>query len=141
MLALGAVVTPFARQAVELAALDGEVKAGQAVAAEAEALRREIDRLTRSADLVRTAREKTARPLEVLATVTRLLPDDTYLTEFELRQRKVTLGGRSAGAARLIGAFAADGKFRNPGFAAPVTRIEALRLEVFTIAAEVGAVP
>ena len=41
-------------------------------------------------------------------------------------------------AARLIGAFAADQEFRNPAFAAPVTRIEALRQEIFTIVAEVG---
>lgn len=141
VLAVGAIATPFARQSMELAALDREVKAGQTIAAEAEALRREIDQLSRSADLVRSAQEKAGRPLDVLATVTRLLPDDTYLTEFELRQRKVTLGGRSAGAARLIGAFAADRKFRNPGFSAPVTRVEALRAEVFTIVAEVGPFP
>lgn len=142
VLAAGAIATPFARQAVQLTALDREVRAGRAIAAEAETLRREIDRLSRSADLIRSAREKTGRPLEVLAAATRLLPDDAYLTEFELRQRKVTLGGRSsAGAARLIGAFAADGKFRNPSFSAPVTRVEALRAEVFTIGAEVGPAP
>jgi general secretion pathway protein L len=56
----------------------------------------------------------------------------------ELRQRKVTLTGRSAGAARLIGALAADGEFRNPAFSAPVTRLEALKAELFTINTEVG---
>jgi general secretion pathway protein L len=70
--------------------------------------------------------------------VTRVLPDDSYLTELELLQRKLTLSGRSVAAARLIGAFAANGEFRNPSFAAPVTRIEALRQEIFTIVAEVG---
>ena len=73
--------------------------------------------------------------------MTRLLPDDTYLTEAELRQRKVTLTGRSGGAARLIGLLAADGRFRNPAFAAPVTRVETLHAEVFTIVAEVGPAP
>ena len=72
-----------------------------------------------------------------MAATTRILPDDTYLTEMEVRQRKVTLSGRSAGAARLIGALAADAEFRNPGFSAPVTRLEALRAELFTINAEV----
>jgi general secretion pathway protein L len=74
----------------------------------------------------------------VLAAATRVLPDDTYLTEMELQKRKVTLTGRSAAAARLIGPLAADGTFRNPGFTAPVTRVEALHTELFTINAEVA---
>ena len=109
-----------------------------AAAAEADSLRQEIDRLSGSADFIESERDKAGRPLVVLAAATRVLPDDTYLTEMELRQRKVTLTGRSAAAARLIGPLAADGTFRNPGFAAPVTRLEALHTELFTINAEVG---
>jgi general secretion pathway protein L len=139
VLAAGAAVVPFALQAAELAALDREIRAGQTTATEADALRREIDRLSRSAEVVRKARENAARPIEVLASVTRLLPDDTYLTDIDLRQRKLTLSGRSAAAARLIGALAADRSFRNPSFAAPVTHIESLRVDVFTIVAEMGA--
>jgi general secretion pathway protein L len=137
-LALGAVVLPFARQTAELSHLDREVRAGKATAAEAEALRGEIERLSRSARLVARAQQETARPLEALAMVTRLLPDDTYLTGFEVRQRKITLSGHSGGAARLIRALAADGRFRNPSFAAPVTRLETLKADVFTIVTEMG---
>jgi general secretion pathway protein L len=136
-LAIATVVTPFVRQSNALAAIDQQVASGRASAAEAARLRREIDRLTRSADLIRSEREKVGQPLAVLAAVTRVMPDDSYLTELELLQRKLTVSGRSAAAARLIGAFATDSKFRNPAFAAPVTRIEALRQEIFTIVAEV----
>ena len=141
VLAVGAVATPFIRQATELAALDHEIEAVRPAATQAEALRREVDQLSRNADLVKAELDKAGRPLEVLAAITRLLPDDTYLIEAELRRRKVTLTGRSAGAARLIAALAIDGRFRNPAFAAPVTRIEALRAEVFTIVAEVEPLP
>jgi general secretion pathway protein L len=137
-LAIAAVATPFVRQELALVALDREVAAGRAAAAEADSLRQEIDRLSGSAGFVESERDKAGRPLVVLAATTRILPDDTYLTEMELRQRKLTLSGRSAGAARLIGALAADGEFRNPGFSAPVTRLEALKAELFTINAEVG---
>ena len=111
--------------------------ATRTAAAEADTLRQEIDRLSGNAGLIESERDKAGRPLIVLAATTRILPDDTYLTEMELRQRKLTLSGRSAGAARLIGALAADPEFRNPGFSAPVTRLEALRAELFTINAEV----
>ena len=120
-----------------LASLDREIAAAKVAAAEADSLRQEIDRLSGSAGFIESERDKAGRPLVVLAAATRTLPDDSYLTEMELRQRKLTLSGRSAGAARLIGALAADPEFRNPGFSAPVTRLEALHAELFTINAEV----
>ncbi|HVB18130.1 MAG TPA: PilN domain-containing protein [Stellaceae bacterium] len=138
LLALAAVVTPFLRQSIQLATLDREVRAARLTANRAEALRHEIDRLKHSTDIVRGEVAKAGRPLDVLAEVTRVLPDDTYLTDLALRQRKLTLSGRSAGAARLISALAADSSFRNPAFAAPVTRLEAAHAEVFTIVADVG---
>ena len=136
-LALAAVVTPFIRQELNLAELDREIGAAKVAAADADNLRSEIDRLSGSAGFIESERDKAGRPLVVLAAATRVLPDDSYLTEMELRQRKLTLSGRSAGAARLIGALAADSEFRNPGFSAPVTRLEALKAELFTINAEV----
>jgi len=97
-----------------------------------------VQQIQASIATLRGERDKAGRPLVVLAAATRVLPDDTYLTEMELQKRKVTLSGRSAAAARLIGPLAADGAFRNPGFAAPVTRLEALHTELFTINAEVA---
>jgi len=138
LLALAAILTPFVRQSLTLADLDRRIAAARAQAAEAGELRRAITRLSAGVDLIAAERDKAVRPLEVLAAATRVLPDDTYLAELELRGGKVTLSGRSSAAARLIGALAAAGAFRNPAFAAPVTRLEALHTEVFTIVAEVG---
>jgi general secretion pathway protein L len=138
LLALAAIVTPFVRESITMASLDQTLAAGRKAAGEANNLRREIARLSGSADLVGKEREKVGQPLAVLAAATRVLPDDTYLTEMELRQRKLTMSGRSAAAARLIGAVSAESEFRNPAFAAPVTRIEALHQEIFTIIAEVA---
>lgn len=137
ILGLAAVVIPFIRQELALASLERQIAVGRTAAAEADSLRQEVERLASSADFVDSERDKAGRPLVVLVAATRVLPDDTYLTEMELQKRKVTLSGRSAAAARLIGPLAADGTFRNPGFAAPVTRVEALHTELFTINAEV----
>ena len=137
-LAIAAVATPFVRQALVLSGLDREVAAARSAAAEAERLQREIRSLTVSAELIEKERREAGRPLQILAAATGVLPDDTYLSQLEIRDRKVTLSGRSAGAARLIGKLAASGEFRNPTFAAPVTRLEALHTEVFTISAEVA---
>lgn len=137
-LAVAAIAAPFARQASTLTTLDQEIAKGRAAAAESDKLRQEIERLSGTADLIESERDKAGRPLATLAALTRVLPDDTYLTELQHQQRKVTLSGRSAGASRLIGAISAVSQLRNPTFAAPVTRIEAARAEVFTISAEVA---
>jgi general secretion pathway protein L len=137
-LLLAIVVTPFVRQSIAMTKLDRSLAVGRSTAAEAERLRAEIARLVGSADFVEKERDKVGDPLAVLAATTRILPDDSYLTELQLQQRKLTMSGRSAGAARLIGAMAADSMFRNPAFTAPVTRIEALRQEIFTIVTEVA---
>jgi len=136
LLALAAAATPFVRQSLALASLDGEIAAARSAAADAEKLRQEIDQLAGNAAFIAGERSKAARPLDVLAAVTRLLPDDTYLTGLELRQKKLTLTGRSAAAAPLISALAADPFFHNPVFPAPVTRLESAQGEVFSITAE-----
>jgi general secretion pathway protein L len=138
LLAFGAILAPFARQEAEFSGIDQKIAADRVAATEAESLRAEIDRLSGSIDLIESERAKTGRPLTVLADLTRLLPDDSYLTEFVQQQRKVTVSGRSAAASRLIGAFAGGERLRNPAFTAPVTRIEATHSEVFTITAEIA---
>jgi general secretion pathway protein L len=137
LLGLTAAATPFVRQSLALARLDHEIAATRSAAADAEKLRQEIDRLSGNAAFIAGERSKAGSPLDVLAAVTRLLPDDTYLTGLELRQRKLTVTGRSAAAAPLISALAADAAFRNPIFSAPVTRLESAQGEVFSITVEV----
>jgi general secretion pathway protein L len=137
LLAIGAAAIPFVRQSVALAQLDREIADARPAAADVEKLRQKIDRVSSNADFVAGERNKAARALDTLAALTRLLPDDTYLTGLELRQKKLTMTGRSAGAARLIAALAADPLFRDPVFSAPVTRLEASQGEVFSIKADV----
>jgi general secretion pathway protein L len=140
-LALAVIVTPFVRQSLALADLDRQTAVGRNNVAEAEKLKQEIKDLTAKLDLIDNERDKAGRPLVTLAALTRLLPDDTYLTELQQQQNRVTLSGRSAGASRLIGLLAASNQLRNPAFGAPVTRNEATKSEVFTITAEVEPSP
>lgn len=133
-----AIATPFVRQAQDLAKLDREIAAGRGAAEQAEHLRQEIDRLQGAGDVVQKERAAAGDPLATLAALTAALPDDTYLTELQQQQNKVTFGGRSAAASRLIGAVAQSNELHNPVFVAPVTRMEATHQEVFSITAETG---
>lgn len=137
-LAVVAIVLPFVLQALALRATDNAIDALQPAITQVEALRRGIAAGDAGRDVVARASERTGDVLQILATVTRILPDDTYLTDFSLRDRQMTLSGRSASAPRLITGLSSDPAIRNTAFAAPVTRIEGATSDVFSIKAEVA---
>jgi general secretion pathway protein L len=85
---------------------------------------------------IAAARVQAGAPLHSIAVLTDVLPDDTHLTTLGLRQRRLTISGRSAAAARLIGAMAAQPLIHNPVFAAPVIRDEDNGGEKFSIRAD-----
>ena len=114
------------------------IAAVQPQVTEVQALRARIAAQSAGMDAIADARLKSGDALGVLAAVTQLLPDDTYLVDLALRERRLTITGQSASAPKLIGGLAADPTFRNPGFAAPVTRNAAADRDVFSIRTEVG---
>jgi general secretion pathway protein L len=135
-LAVLVIATPLVRQRWDIARLDAQIAAGRGAAAQAEQLRREIEHLEGAGDVMEKERTAAGNPLATLAALTAALPDDTYLTELQQQQHKVTFGGKSAAASRLIAAVSKSNELRNPVFVAPVTRMEATGMEIFSISAE-----
>ena len=88
--------------------------------------------------MVDQTRKQTGSSLQALAVLTEVLPDDTYVTTLGLRQRKLTVSGRSMSAARLIGAMAANPLIHSPAFVAPVVRDETKGDQMFSIRADLG---
>jgi general secretion pathway protein L len=107
-LAVAAVALPFVLQSFALAAADRHIEALRPRVAEAEALRRRMADAKGGQDAFAAERARVGDALRAIAALTEILPDDTWLTELTLRQRKLTMAGRSAGAARLIGLLSAD---------------------------------
>jgi general secretion pathway protein L len=139
VLAAAAVALPFILQSVAAARLDARIDAIRPQVMEAEKLRKKITDGATTADAIAAARSQLGTPLQSIALLTDLLPDDTYLTALNVRQRKLTISGRSAAAARLIGAMAANPLIHNPAFTAPVVRDETNGGEMFSIRAELGS--
>ncbi len=137
VLVIAAVAVPFGVQSVQSQRVEQRIAALRPQVDQAEALRRRILSSAAGSDVFEEQRNRVGDALQTLATLTDVLPDDTFLNELTLRARIVTISGQSAGAARLIAALAAERSIRNPAFAAPVTRSEGTRSEGFSIRAEV----
>ena len=138
-LATVAVTLPLVQQSLALSAVQGRIAALRPAVARVEAVRREMAASTTGSDVISAETLRLGSPLQALATVTDVLPDDTYLTDFAMHQRKLTLNGQSGAATRLIGALSADPGLRNPAFIAPVTRSETGKADLFAIRAELGS--
>ena len=136
ILAAAALGLPFVLQARARATTEMEIEALQPKVAEVEQLRRRIANGINTADALAAAKEQVGPPLRALALLTAALPDDTYITMLAVHQRKLTVNGFSAGAARLIGSLSADPLIHNPAFTGPVTRDEASGTELFSLGAE-----
>ncbi|WP_419730940.1 PilN domain-containing protein [Lichenicola sp.] len=137
-LAVLAIMLPFALQSVAASRLNHQVAALQPRVDAVQALRRRIAGSTAGGDLVATERHRLGDTLEVLAAVTRVLPDDSYLSDLTLRQGQLTISGQSPGAAKLIPAISSDPAFSAPAFSAPVTRIEGQNTDLFSIRAGIS---
>jgi general secretion pathway protein L len=135
VLAAACIAVPFLRQSQARARVELEIAALQPRVAEVDALHRSLESASAGNDVIGGEHARLGDALAAVATLTELLPDDTFLTALSLRQRQLTIDGESAGAARLIGVLSADPSIRNASFAAPVTRSQG-GTDVFSIRAE-----
>jgi general secretion pathway protein L len=138
VLAFLVIASPFIRQSLDLDAAQSALADLAPRLHEVDTLRARINGAGTGGDAVASETRRLGDMLGALAAVTDILPDDSYLTEFAMRERKMTLSGQSASAPKLISALSADPRIRNPAFTAPVTKADNNKLDVFSIRAELA---
>ena len=139
VLGAGALALPFVQQSRAEWRIERQIAALRPAVDRAEALRRGMSQAAAGVDVLAAQWARLGDPLAVLAALTDILPDDTVLTDFTMRQRVVTMTGQSGAAARLIPVLASDPALRDPAFTSPVTRNDAQRTDIFSIRAEAAA--
>ena len=132
-LAVAVLITPFIRQEMQLGELRDSMAAIETEVRAAVTMKKEIEKLSGAADFLVQERARVGNTLTMLAAVTRVIPDNSYLTGFELHGGQLTLSGKSPSAAGLIVKLAETKLFKEPGFSEPVTRPKGDDLETFTI--------
>jgi general secretion pathway protein L len=138
ILAIVAVAIPLQRQRARLAALADQVAATRVEAEQSHALREQLDQLTQTGTFL--VAEKRRRPMatEVLADLTRLMPDQAHLTQLMLQGGEVQLHGQAATASDLISLLDQSPLFRAPQFRSPVTQDGSDGTERFHLSVELA---
>ncbi|WP_284944312.1 PilN domain-containing protein [Acidisoma cladoniae] len=138
VLLLALIGLPFLRQSIALGDVGARIAALRPTVAEAARLRRDIEAQAAGGSMLAAARQQVGDPLRAIAAVTNALPDDSWLTDLTLQQRKLRIDGESRTAVQLIARLAADPTIIDPAFAAPVTRDDSTHADLFSISADVA---
>ncbi len=142
-IALAAVIVPLAQKrqyAIALSALSAE--AGQQAQA-ANAVRQQLEVMQSDYNYVLAKKYAYPSLVHVLDEVTRTLPDDTWLTQFELKtggrgkelQRDLYLRGESGNAGKLIALLEDTKLVEQAAPRSPTTKIQGASGEIFDVGA------
>jgi Tfp pilus assembly protein PilN len=97
-------------------------------------LQDEIDALDARLDVLDEGQD--SRAVELVQTLTDLVPSSAYLTTLAFRRGRVTMDGHATSASDVLTALEKSRRFKNVAFSSPTTR--AGDKERFALAAEVG---
>ncbi len=114
------------------------VSAAMAGANEVAALREELDRMTKAARFLIERKRETPMVTMVLADLTRLFPEDTWLFELHVKGSKVRARGYSPAASAVLELLERGSRFRNARFTSPVTRVPGIDRERFDLSFEIA---
>lgn len=137
VLAAACLAVPFIRQQIALNQVNALVAERAPAAHVAEKMRARLA-ASASGNAAIAAARRHGDALQVLAALTKALPDDTWLADLSLKSGSLTMDGQSANAARLIALLAAMPELQNPGFTAPVTRSNDGKADLFSLRAGVA---
>lgn len=136
LLSAAAIAVPLHRQRTAAAALEEAVEAARVEAQKSVALRERLDRLTGAASFLVKAKHTTPMVTEIVAELTRVIPDQAFVTQLYVDGSTVQLHGLAKAASDLIGQLEQSELFRAPRFRSPVTMDSGESLERFHIEVE-----
>lgn len=99
----------------------------------------EVARLEGEAAFLAGRKHAAPTVTELLLEVTRLLPDDAWLTGFEVADGQVRMAGLAASASGLVGLMEGSGLFRDTTFQAPIVQDPKTGRERFSLSARIVA--
>lgn len=137
-LAVAAVAIPVVRMHREAAQLEAALQSAKQQAGESARLQKAIDAARADRGFLAAHRREIVPLSRLLDALTRLLPDDTWLTELHVTGSDLEITGTGASASRIIAIIDGAPGFSDAAFRSPVTQ-DPLHREQFTIGAHIGA--
>jgi general secretion pathway protein L len=139
LLAAAAVVLPFWQAERTRDQLTARLTAARREAELSAKLQNQIDAHLRDQHFLIDRRQHIPTVTQLLDVLTRLTPDDTWLTELQLTGSDIRLTGEAGSATGLLGLIAQAPDFRNAAFRSPVVQDAKLGRERFDLGAQIAS--
>lgn len=139
ILMVTAVMYPFIRQERELAELRAHVEAVKSEAVNVQSMKQELERAAEEAAYVEEKKRQYPEVLDVLNALTMLLPDDTWLEHFEMKEERIRMRGLSADASSLIELLENSPLLQKVSFDSTIVKDPRVERFRFQIVAELAA--
>jgi len=141
LLAGAAIAIPLRQQRAAADDLERQVAAARIAAEQSLTLREQLDELRAGVRFLIDRKTQIPLAAEVLAELTRLIPDQAYVVQLTLRGSELQLHGFARTASELIGVLDQSALFRAPQFRSPVTQDPREEAERFHISVELAGSP
>lgn len=138
VLAVGCAAIPLWRDHATIESLDAQIADARSQAEASATLQKQIDAESRDQRFLVDRKNASPTVTELLATLTQLLPDDTYLTELEVKGDQVRMVGLTGSATALLASIAKSPSFRDASFESSITRDPKTNRERFDIGAHIA---
>ncbi len=117
--------------------LQEQVEKAERTAKEVQSLKMDVDRRMHESVFVLEKKQQAPILIDVLNELSRIIPDKTWLTSLQYKDRRIQIQGQSPSASTLIEIIEASPVFQQTRFVSPVTRDRRTKLERFQIATDV----
>lgn len=107
----------------------------------AENLRRQVEAQMAEYNYLLDKKRESPPVVAVLDDVTRVLPDDTWVQQFDLKGKEMQIQGETASSSKLVGLFEQTKTLHGASFRAPLTKDQGSSSERFHLAAETRSLP
>lgn len=150
VLAAVAIGIPIANKREEAITLLHQTEQARIQAAGADALRQQLEQSVEDYNFVLSKKYSYPSTVQLLDDVTRILPDDTWLTTLELKsipkgkepaRKEILLRGESANAGRLVTLLEDSHLFEQAAPRSPTTKIQPGPGEIFDVGAQLKPLP
>ncbi len=138
ILACTALAIPLYRAHATAAALSLQLAEAKRQADESIRLQKEIEAEIQESGFLGMRKRQSASVSEALDALTRLLPDDTYLTEVEISNGDVQISGITASASTILGLLDQSQRFSDAVFRSPVIQDQRTSREQFNIGVKIA---
>lgn len=138
---VGALAMTLHNRAQRLEAFKRDVAAANDAARQARIVRNQLETSAAAANFLATRRAERPTMLEVLADLTRRIPDDTSLDKLAINEGKLVVVGQSRAAPALVGLLQDSPVLRDPALSGAVQADPRTGRDRFTLTAAVGPAP